>query len=122
MATFHDRYPLNVPGKYYIDAQCTDCDLCRETAPNNVRRDDRVGISYIFKQPENPDEVRALEEGGVLGCPTEAVGNNGDKFNWRNEPIFDWNTHYMKDGIQFDLVAPIVPAPRKKSWWSFWRQ
>jgi ferredoxin len=119
MATFHDRYPLNVPGKYYIDAQCTDCDLCRETAPNNVKRDDRVGISYIFKQPETAEEIRLLEEGGVKGCPTEAVGNNGDKFNWKTEPIFDWNAHYKKDGVQFDLSAPGMSEPRRKSWWPF---
>lgn len=119
MATFRDRYPLNVPGKYYIDAQCTDCDLCRETAPNNVRRDDRVGISYIFKQPENEEEVRLLEEGGVSGCPTEAVGNNGDKFDWRTELIFDWNSHYKKEGIQFELSAPVANEPKKRSWWPF---
>lgn len=119
MATFRDRYPLNVPGKYYIDAQCTDCDLCRETAPNNVRRDDRVGISYIFKQPENEVEVRLLEEGGVSGCPTEAVGNNGDKFDWRTEPIFDWNSQYKKEGIQFKLSAPVAVELKKRSWWPF---
>jgi ferredoxin len=122
MASFRDRYPLNVPGKYYIDAQCTDCDLCRETAPNNVRRDDRVGISYIFKQPENEEEVRLLEDGGVSGCPTEAVGNNGDKFDWRTEPIFDWNSLYLKEGIRFDLSAPLATELKKKSWWPFGRK
>ena len=60
MAIFTDRYPLNVPGKFYIDAQCTDCDLCRECAPNNITRDDRMGHSYVFKQPENQAEVAAI--------------------------------------------------------------
>ena len=101
MASFYDRYPLNAPGRDYIDNQCTDCDLCRETAPNNVKRDDRTGISYIFKQPETEEEVRCLEEGGVQGCPTEAVGNNGDKFDWKNEPIYDWNEAYRGHGINF---------------------
>ena len=71
MAIFTDRYPLNVPGKFYIDAQCTDCDLCRECAPNNITRDDRMGHSYVFKQPENQAEVAAIME-GVEGCPTYA--------------------------------------------------
>jgi len=122
MANFQDRYPLNVPGKYYIDGGCTDCDLCRQSAPNNVRRDDRTGISYIFKQPESEEEVRALEEGGVGGCPTEAVGNNGDKHDWRTEPIYNWNALYKKHGIQFELTAPIASALEKKSWWTFWKR
>ncbi|MDL5051066.1 ferredoxin [Oscillatoria amoena NRMC-F 0135] len=117
MADFHMRYPLNAPGKYYIDDQCTDCDLCRESAPNNIRRDDRTGISYVFKQPENEDEIKAIEEGGVSCCPTEAVGNDGDKFNWNTEPIQDWNARYREYGIHFEISAPILPEKSSKFWW-----
>jgi ferredoxin len=78
MADFFNRYPQNVPGKYYIDHQCTDCDLCRETAPNNIRRNDEGGHSYVFRQPETPEETALCEE-GVAGCPTEAVGNDGNQ-------------------------------------------
>ncbi|HWN95366.1 MAG TPA: ferredoxin [Methylomirabilota bacterium] len=55
MATFTHRYPLNVSGKYYIDAQCTDCDLCRALAQNNIERDDRTGISYVFNLLPNAE-------------------------------------------------------------------
>jgi ferredoxin len=92
MATFQNRFPKNIPGKYYIDDQCTDCDLCRETAPNNIRRDDEMGMSYVYRQPTTPDEIAACEE-GVGGCPTEAVGNDGDKYDWRTTPIRDWTTY-----------------------------
>ena len=78
MAIFADRYPQNVPGKYYITDQCTDCDLCRETAPNNIRRNDEGGHSYVYRQPTTPEEIAACEE-GVQGCPTEAVGNDGEQ-------------------------------------------
>ena len=27
-------------GRYYVDSQCIDCDLCRETAPANFIRND----------------------------------------------------------------------------------
>ena len=33
MADVENKYPENVNGKFYVDDQCIDCDLCRETAP-----------------------------------------------------------------------------------------
>lgn len=96
MANFTDRYPLNVAGKYYIDMRCTDCDLCRECAPGNIRRDDRTGVSYVFRQPQTIDEIKDVEE-GAMGCPTNAVGNDGDRFDWEREPIYDWNSLYADD-------------------------
>ena len=122
MSFFTQRYPLNVPGKYYINDQCLDCDPCRETAPNNIRRDDRTGISYVFKQPTTPEEVAKVEE-GVRCCPTEGVGNDGDKFDWETTPIRDWNALYAKskEPVHFDIRAPIIPVTEpKKPWWRFW--
>ncbi|MBX3342656.1 MAG: ferredoxin [Nitrospira sp.] len=115
MASFTHRYPLNVAGKYYIDMNCTDCDLCRETAPSNITRDDRTGVSYIFRQPQTADEVAAVED-GVVGCPTNALGNDGDLFDWENEPIYDWNSLYADDPtIRFDLNAPLFGAERTQA-------
>lgn len=126
MADFTYRYPLNVPGRYYVDDYCLDCDLCRECAPNNIRRDDRTGISYVFKQPTTPEEVAAVEA-GVEGCPTEGVGNDGDRFDWETTPIYDWNARYQKKGsindkpdIHFDIRAPILREPTKRPWWRYW--
>jgi len=126
MADFADRYPLNISGKYYVTGQCTDCDLCRQCAPKNIRRDDRSGISYVFKQPSSPDEIAGVEE-GVAGCPTEAVGNDGDRFDWDTTPIFDWNAFYAKSPeLRFELRAPLLPPkpPHKpeRSWWRLWKR
>ena len=67
----------NVPGAWYVDVTCIDCDLCRETAPDNFVRQDAVGHSYVVRQPRTPAEaaacLAALEE-----CPVEAIGNDGD--------------------------------------------
>ena len=90
MANFINRYPLNVPGKYYVDADCTDCDLCRETAPNNFWRDDEIGVSYLYKQPTTPEEILLCEDSRE-GCPTEAIGNDGEQFDWKATPIRDWS-------------------------------
>jgi ferredoxin len=120
MATFTDRYPRNTPGKYYIDAQCTDCDLCRECAPNNIRRDDEAGHSYVFRQPTTPEEIAACEM-GVQGCPTEAVGNDGDRYDWQTTPIRDWTTYLpslkpLLDGLTVLKTSDEGIFPRILRW------
>jgi ferredoxin len=77
MADVANKYAQNVIGKFYVDDQCIDCDLCRETAPANFTRDDDGGHSYVFKQPENADEENLCKE-AMEGCPVEAIGNDGD--------------------------------------------
>jgi len=62
MADVANRYPENTGGKYYVDNQCIDCDLCRETAPDNFKRNDDGGYSFVYKQPENPDEEARCKE------------------------------------------------------------
>ncbi len=78
MAEQEDKYSDNVDGAFYVDDQCIDCDLCRETAPDNFTRNEDGGYSYVFKQPENDDE-RALCEEAMEGCPVEAIGDDGDE-------------------------------------------
>src|SRR2546423_15078001 len=77
MADSANKYPENVPGKFYVDDQCIDCDLCRETAPANFKRNDDGGDSYVYKQPETPDEEGLCKE-AMEGCPVEAIGNDGN--------------------------------------------
>jgi len=76
MADIANSYPQNVPGKFYVDNQCIDCDLCRETAPKNFTRWDDGGYSYLHKQPTTPEEEALCEE-ALKGFPVEAIGNNG---------------------------------------------
>lgn len=76
MAEKNDRYPDNAAGTYYVDAQCIDCDVCRVTAPANFRREEDKGYSYVFRQPENPEQEAACQE-AMDSCPVEAIGNDG---------------------------------------------
>jgi ferredoxin len=78
MADREDKNSENVAGKFYVDSQCIDCDLCRETAPNNFTRSDDEGYSYVFKQPENDEEIAQCRE-AMEGCPVEAIGEDGDE-------------------------------------------
>ena len=77
MADKANRYPENVGGKFYVDNQCIDCDLCRETAPENFTRNDDGGHSYVFKQPATPEEEELCQQ-ALEGCPVEAIGKDGD--------------------------------------------
>jgi ferredoxin len=65
MADQKDKWPDNVIGKFYVDQQCIDCDLCRETAPD------------FFKQPATPEEAEQCME-ALESCPVEAIGSDGD--------------------------------------------
>ena len=57
MAEIEDRYEDNVVGKYFVDEQCIDCDLCREVASDNFKRNEEDGYSYVYKQPETEEEA-----------------------------------------------------------------
>jgi ferredoxin len=76
MADKANRYPNNAPGKYYVDNQCIDCDLCRETAPENFSRNNDGGYSFLAKQPTTPEEENQCKE-AKEGCPVEAIGDDG---------------------------------------------
>ncbi|MGB9180915.1 MAG: ferredoxin [Pyrinomonadaceae bacterium] len=72
----NDRLPENVPGTFYVDSTCIDCDVCRDTAPENFTRDDEHQYSFVYKQPQDAEERAQCEE--ALGaCPVEAIGNDG---------------------------------------------
>ncbi len=77
MANKAEKWPNNVSGKFYVDQQCIDCDLCRETAPNFFQRSDEGGFSYVFKQPSSDEEIAQCKE-ALEGCPVEAIGDDAE--------------------------------------------
>ena len=76
MALISDKLPENAPGKFFVDRQCIDCDVCRDTSPANFRRNDENGYSYVHKQPESEEEFELSEE-ALNACPVEAIGDDG---------------------------------------------
>ena len=76
MADKNAKQAENVPGKFYVDDQCIDCDVCRETAPKNFIRQEDNGYSYVYKQPESPEEEGQCKE-AMESCPVEAIGDDG---------------------------------------------
>ena len=76
MADKDSRLPENVPGRFYVDDQCIDCDACRETAPSCFARNDEKGYSFVHNQPASPDDEEQCME-ALEGCPVEAIGDDG---------------------------------------------
>jgi ferredoxin len=77
MADLEERLDGQAPGRYYVDSNCIDCDVCRETAPENFRANEEEGYSYVHKQPEN-DEEEAQCRDAMDSCPVEAIGDDGE--------------------------------------------
>ncbi|MCE5228829.1 ferredoxin [bacterium] len=77
MADKSSRLPENVPGKFYVDNTCIDCDACRATAPNNFGRSEDGGYSFVMKQPEGAEEEQLCAD-AKDGCPVECIGDDGE--------------------------------------------
>jgi len=76
MAEVSDKLPDNVDGSYYVDGNCIDCDLCRQSAPENFQRNEEEGYTFVSKQPANDEEEANMQE-AIEECPVEAIGDDG---------------------------------------------
>ena len=54
MADLTQKLPENVAGQFYVDATCIDCDLCRETAPQNFRATTPRATVTSITSPRTP--------------------------------------------------------------------
>jgi ferredoxin len=76
MAEIEEKLPDNTGGKFYVDKNCIDCDVCRDTAPKNFMRNDHNGYSFVYHQPSSKEELDLCEE-AKYACPVEAIGDDG---------------------------------------------
>src|SRR5437764_14846612 len=71
MANLALRLPENVPGDFYVDSTCIDCDACRQIAPETFTEDHDTSI--VHHQPESAREIKhALM--ALIACPTASIG------------------------------------------------
>lgn len=64
--------PANVPGDFFVDSSCIDCDACRIFAPAVF--EDAAGQSAVFHQPETAEELLAAQK-ALISCPTASIGS-----------------------------------------------
>jgi len=71
MANVALRLAENVPGDFFVDSTCIDCDACRQIAPETFSEE--RDASVVYHQPENETETkRALM--ALVACPTASIG------------------------------------------------
>ena len=51
MANVALRLPENVPGDFFVDSTCIDCDACRQIAPLTFAENRDVQLSFISPNP-----------------------------------------------------------------------
>jgi glyoxylase-like metal-dependent hydrolase (beta-lactamase superfamily II)/ferredoxin len=72
MANRAQRWSSNVPGEFYVDRTCIDCDQCREIAPTTFGDGD--GHARVHQQPHSPETVRRALM-AIVTCPVGAIGS-----------------------------------------------
>jgi glyoxylase-like metal-dependent hydrolase (beta-lactamase superfamily II)/ferredoxin len=71
MANPKNAYAENVPGNFFVDDTCIDCDLCRQIAPT-VFQEER-DHSVVSHQPESVTEAHRAAM-ALVACPTASIG------------------------------------------------
>ena len=71
MAAAAQRLAANVPGEFFVDSSCIDCDACRWIAPQVF--DESAEQSRVYRQPESAADARAAEL-ALVACPTGSIG------------------------------------------------
>lgn len=61
----------NLPGPFFVDQTCINCDTCRQIAP--LVFEDSGDHSFVRLQPEGDDQLR-LAARAALCCPTNSIG------------------------------------------------
>jgi glyoxylase-like metal-dependent hydrolase (beta-lactamase superfamily II)/ferredoxin len=61
----------NVPGSFFVDQTCIDCDTCRQIAPRTFGETDQY--SFVQLQPRDASETRAALR-ALVACPTGSIG------------------------------------------------
>jgi glyoxylase-like metal-dependent hydrolase (beta-lactamase superfamily II)/ferredoxin len=65
------RLPENVPGDFFVDSTCIDCDACRQIAPKTFI--DAGDASIVQRQPATADETKKALM-ALVACPTASIG------------------------------------------------
>jgi glyoxylase-like metal-dependent hydrolase (beta-lactamase superfamily II)/ferredoxin len=75
MANPKKSVPENVPGDFFVDSTCIDCDACRQIAPSVFG--EAAETSFVKAQPISSFERRQALQ-ALLACPTGSIGCQGD--------------------------------------------
>src|SRR5215831_14101731 len=72
MANLNRAYSENIPGNFFVDDTCIDCDLCRQIAPSVFKEES--DHSVVYRQPDSPAETHRAAM-ALVACPTASIGS-----------------------------------------------
>lgn len=74
MADPRKSLATNVPGDFFVDSTCINCDTCRQLAPDVFAEEG--DLSCVRSQPASDTGVRDATR-ALLSCPTGSIGTRG---------------------------------------------
>jgi glyoxylase-like metal-dependent hydrolase (beta-lactamase superfamily II)/ferredoxin len=73
MADRRKSLPDNIPGEFFVDSSCIDCDTCRQLAPSTFA--EGSDFSFVYRQPGSDAEHRSALR-ALIACPTASIGSD----------------------------------------------
>src|SRR5262252_5453006 len=73
MAQRTKAYPDNVPGSFFVDRDCIDCETCYSMVPSVFQ--DAGNHSRVHRQPGSDAERREAQR-ALVACPTASIGTD----------------------------------------------
>jgi ferredoxin len=81
MSDREEKFIENMPGRFYVTRICIGCTLCGEISPASFKENTdlelAVGNSYVYRQPETPEEEHLCRE-AMDACPAGAIRDDGN--------------------------------------------
>src|SRR5579864_9497110 len=74
MANRSKQVRENVPGDFFVDSTCIDCDTCRQLAPAVFG--EGADHAFVHRQPSTSEERRQALH-ALVSCPTGSIGSRG---------------------------------------------
>jgi glyoxylase-like metal-dependent hydrolase (beta-lactamase superfamily II) len=74
MASLAKLLPQNVPGEFFVDSTCIDCDTCRQLAQRTFGETGE--FSFVQQQPADAQQTHEALR-ALVCCPTGSIGTRG---------------------------------------------
>jgi glyoxylase-like metal-dependent hydrolase (beta-lactamase superfamily II)/ferredoxin len=97
MANPRKRLDSNVPGNFYVDATCINCDTCRQLAPLSF--EEIGGYSAVSCQPGDTDQVHHAYQ-ALLACPVGSIGTERNDKSRVHAARESFPLH-LEDGVSY---------------------
>ncbi len=97
MADPGKRLDSNVPGNFYVDATCINCDTCRQLAPLSF---EEIGdYSAVSRQPDGHEQVHRAYQ-ALLACPVGSIGTKHSDRSQLQIAMASFPLH-LEDGVSY---------------------